>query len=296
MVDMMKYKRGIYKTFIRIKRTWDEYKRNKIGLAGLILLSFFIAVAVIGPYITPYKPNQLYIGTPLAPPNEKFLLGTDELGRDILTLVIYGTQISLIVGLVAAFISIIIGSILGLLGGYYGGILSDILMRITDMFIMMPWLPLMIVFAALFGSSIWNIMIIIGITTWPTTARTVMSQVLSLRERLFVEAVKAVGANDRYIIFKTILPNTMPIIFTNGILSVAYAILYEAGLSFLGLGDPTHVSWGMILYYANSCGAIVSGAWWYILPPGICITLLVLAFTLISHGLDEVLNPRLRAR
>jgi len=293
---MRRYKVGIYKFTLRIRRTWNEYKRNKIGLIGLILLLFFILVAVIGPYVTPYKPNQMYIGEPLSPPNRMFLLGTDELGRDILTLVIYGTQISLIIGFVAAFISVVIGSLLGLLGGYYGGIFSDILMRITDMFIMMPWLALMIVFAALFGSSIWNIMVIIGITTWPTTARTVMSQVLSLRERPFVEAVRAAGAGDRYIIFKTILPNTMPIIFTNGVLSVAYAVLYEAGLSFLGLGDPTHISWGMILYFANSCGAIVVGAWWYILPPGICITLLVLAFTFISHGLDEVLNPRLRAR
>lgn len=291
-----KSSKTLYKLSIRMRRTWREYKHSKIGVSGLILLSFFIFIALLGQYFTSYKPNQLYVGNPLSPPTEGFPLGTDELGRSLLMLLIYGTKISLLVGFVAAIISMVIGSLLGLLGGYYGGIFGDILMRITDTFLMMPWLALMMVFAALFGSSIWNIMIIIGITTWPTTARTVMSLVLSLKERLFIQSVRALGADDKYIIFRSILPNTMPIIFTNGILSVAYAVLYEAGLSFLGLGDPTHISWGMILYYANSCGAIIIGAWWYMLPPGICITLLVLAFTFISHGLDEVLNPRLRYR
>lgn len=281
---------------VRVKRTWLEFRRNRIGILGLFISLFFVFVAVFAPLIAPYSPADIYVGTPLSPPSKKFPLGTDELGRCILSLIIYGSRISLLVGVVAALINISIGTIIGLICGYYRNILSDVLMRVTDAFIMMPSLALMVVLAAILGPNIYTIILAIGITTWPTTARTVMSQVLSIKERAYVEAVRAAGGSDSYIIFHCILLNVLPIVFTNMILSIATAVLYEAGLSFLGLGDPTRISWGIILYYANTSGAIISGAWWYVIPPGVCIILLVVAFTFVSHGLDEILNPRLRRR
>jgi len=281
---------------VRVKRTWSEFRRNKIGVLGLFISLFFVAMAVFAPIIAPYSPSDIYVGAPLSPPSKEFPFGTDELGRCILSLIIYGSRISLSVGVIAALINISIGTIVGLICGYYRNILSDALMRVTDAFIMIPSLALMVVLAAILGPNIYTIILAIGITTWPTTARTVMSQVLSLKERQYVEAVRAAGGSDFYIIFHCILLNVLPIVFTNMILSIATAVLYEAGLSFLGLGDPTRISWGIILYYANTSGAIISGAWWYVIPPGICIVLLVVAFTFVSHGLDEVLNPRLRRR
>jgi len=281
---------------VRVKRTWLEFRRNRIGILGLFISLFFVFVALFAPLIAPYSPADIYVGTPLSPPSKEFPLGTDELGRCILSLIIYGSRISLLVGVIAALINISIGTIIGLICGYYRNILSDALMRVTDAFIMMPSLALMVVLAAILGPNIYTIILAIGITTWPTTARTVMSQVLSIKERAYVEAVRAAGGSDSYIIFHCILLNVLPIVFTNMILSIATAVLYEAGLSFLGLGDPTRISWGIILYYANTSGAIISGAWWYVIPPGICIILLVVAFTFVSHGLDEILNPRLRRR
>lgn len=275
---------------------WRQYRKNKMGILGMALLSIFIFIVIFAPYLTPHPPYKFYVGEPLAPPSKGFILGTDELGRCILSELIYGSRISMLVGIAASLIIIGIGTIIGLLAGYYGGILNDVLMRLTDTFIMIPSLALMIVFAAILGASIYNIILAIGITSWPGTARMVMSQTLSVKERPYVEAARAIGSSDFHIISHYILLNVFPLVFTNAILSIASAVLFESGLSFLGLGDPSHLSWGMMLYYANNCGAIIIGAWWYLIPPGLCIMLLVLSFTFISHGLDEILNPRLRAR
>jgi peptide/nickel transport system permease protein len=272
------------------------YRRNKYGLTGLIILSGFIFIALLGPYIAPYSPSDTFIGEPFAPPSPKFLLGTDELGRDILSLLIYGTWTSMVVGVLASLLTVIIGTFVGIYAGYYGGIVQSILMRLTDFFLILPALPLMIVLAALLGPSIWNIILVISIVSWPITARVIMSQTLSVKESSYVEASKALGGSDTYIIFRHILPNVTPLIFAYVILNIAGAVLAEAGLSFLGLGDPSHISWGMMLYYADQFGALVGGVWWYILPPGLAISLLVLSFMMIGYALDEIINPRIRRR
>lgn len=283
------YKRQI-RDFVQV------YRENKLGMAGLFLLSIFVFMAVAAPFIASHNPGELWLGPPLSPPREGFPLGTDELGRDILSLLIYGTHISLVVGLLGAFLAVVLGALVGLIAGYYGGIIDAILMRITDLFLILPGLPLMIVLAAILGPSMWNIIFVIAVVSWPSVARVVRSQVLELKERPFIEASKVANASDFRIIFNHIAPNVAPLVFATAVLNIAGAILSEAGLSFLGLGDPSHISWGMMLFYANEYGALVIGAWWYLLPPGLCIILLVLAFVFIGYALDEILNPRLRRR
>jgi len=265
-----------------------------MGMIGLIIVTFFAAIAILAPYISPYGEWEYLTGPPFSPPSKEHLLGTDELGRDIFSLVIYGTRISLLVGVTAALFSTVIGTVIGLISGYYGGPVDHILMRITDAFLILPSLVLMIILAALLGPGMGNIILVISITTWPTTARIIRSQVLSLKERAFVESSRAIGSGDIYILFHHILPNVVPLMFANMVLMVSAAIISEAGLSFLGLGDPHHTSWGMILHYASEHGAIAGGMWWYIIPPGICLLLLVVGFVFIGHSMDEILNPRLR--
>lgn len=272
------------------------YRENKLGMAGLTLLLIFVFMAVSAPIIAPHNPGELWLGSPLAPPREGFPLGTDELGRDLFSLLIYGTHISLVVGLLGAFLAVVMGALVGLIAGYYGGVIDTVLMRITDLFLILPGLPLMIVLAAILGPSMWNIIFVIAIVSWPSVARVVRSQVLELKERPFIEASRVANASDLRIIFNHITPNVAPLVFATAVLNIAGAVLSEAGLSFLGLGDPSHISWGMMLFYANEYGALVIGAWWYLLPPGLCIILLVLAFVFIGYALDEILNPRLRRR
>ncbi len=280
----------------KLKDFAEVYRESKLGMAGLGILLVFVFMAIAAPILAPHHPGELWLGPPLHAPMEGFPLGTDELGRDILSLLIYGTHVSLVVGILGAFLSVIIGSLVGLIAGYYGGIIDTILMRITDLFLILPGLPLMIVLAALLGPSMWNIIFVIAIVSWPSVARVVRSQVLELKERPFIEASRVANASDFRIIFHHIAPNVAPVVFATAVLGIANAILSEAGLSFLGLGDPSHISWGMMLHYANEYGALVIGAWWYLLPPGICIILLVLAFVFIGYALDEIVNPRLRRR
>ncbi|RLF24595.1 MAG: ABC transporter permease [Thermoprotei archaeon] len=284
----------IYKRSIReFART---YKENKMGIVGLGILLVFVFMAVAAPLIAPHSPREMWLAEPLSPPSKEFILGTDELGRDIFSLLVYGTQVSLLVGLLSTLLSVGIGGLVGLIAGYYGGVVDSVLMRITDLFLILPGLPLMIVLAAILGPSIWNIIFVIGIVSWPSVARIVRSQVLELRERPFIEASKVANASDLRILFYHIAPNVAPLVFATAVLGIAGAILSEAGLSFLGLGDPSHISWGMMLHYAHEFGALEIGAWWYLVPPGICIMLLVLSFVFIGYALDEILNPRLRRR
>lgn len=225
-----------------------------------------------------------------------FILGTDDAGRDVFSQMIYGTQVSLLIGFLATLMTVVIGTFIGIVSGYMGGKIDDILMRITDIMLVIPGLPLMIVLAAILGPSITTIILVIGILSWPTTARFIRAQVLTLKERAFVEAARAAGATDFYIMRKHILPNVMPLVFAEAILMIASAILIEAALSFLGLGDPVHISWGMILHYAEMRGAFSRGAWWCVVPPGLAITLVCVSFVFIGNALDEILNPRLRRR
>jgi len=275
---------------------WSVYKTNTFGMIGLFMLLVFVVLALFAEFIAPYGEWELLTGKAFEPPSLRHLFGTDELGRDIFSLVIYGTRVSLIIGITAALLSTIIGGLVGLVAGYFGGAVDDILMRITDAFLVIPAIVLMIILAAILGPSFTNMILVIAVVTWPPIARVIRSQVLVVKELPYVEAARAVGCSDFYIMFKHILPNVTPLLFANMILQVSNAVLSEAALSFLGLGDPHHTSWGMILHYAHGSGAIAAGYWWYVLPPGICILLLVLAFVFVGYALDEIVNPRLRKR
>jgi peptide/nickel transport system permease protein len=274
------------------------FAKNRMGVAGLAILTVFVVLALLADVLVPEARLSVADapGVPLQPPSSRFWLGTDELGRSVLDLVIQGSQISLLVGFLATAMSMLIGALVGIVAGYFGGWIGNLLMRFTDWFLVIPFLPLAIVLAAILGRSLFVIAFVIGITTWPGTARVVRAQVLTLKERPYVERARALGASNRQIIARHILPNVFPLILANTILVVAIAIYTEAILSFLGLGDPFNVSWGSILESAFAEGAISLGAWWYLIPPGLCIVLVVLGFTMCGYAFDEILDPRLRER
>jgi peptide/nickel transport system permease protein len=193
-------------------------------------------------------------------------------------------------------IAIVIGSVVGIFSGYFGGIPSAVLMRLTEWFLVIPFLPLAIVLATVLGPSVWNVILVIGVTSWPATARVIRAQVLSVKERLYVERSRALGASGGHVMRAHVLPNVSPLILANLTLTVPVAILSETTLAFLGLGDPTRASWGKMLDEAFSSGALTRNAWWYYLPPGLGIMAVVLAFVLIGQALEEILDPRLRDR
>jgi ABC-type dipeptide/oligopeptide/nickel transport system permease subunit len=279
----------------RLKGFWTLYKTSRIGMFGLALILVFIVVALITPWVAPYDPRAL-VDRPFLPPMEGHLLGTDQVGRDIFSQLLWGSRISMMVGLLASAFSVAIGTAIGLLSGYFRGPLDSILMRITDLFITLPSIPLMLILASLLGRSVWNVIFVIAITGWTSTARMVRAQTLSIKERPYVEAARSVGARDSQIMFRHILPNIFPLIFANAVVGIVNAILSESGLSFLGLGDPTKPSWGLILRYANEVGAMATGRLWFIIPPGVCIMLIAIGFAFSSYSLDHILNPRLRER
>ena len=281
------------------QRTAKTYRKSKMGMAGLAILVFFVLVAVFAPLIADeatMDPTSPATGDAYQPPSSEFWFGTDNLGRSIYAMTVFGSRISLTVGLSATLISMAIGSIIGIFAGYYGGWLETGLMRLTDWFLVLPWLALAIVLASLLGRSLSIIILVIGITSWPGTARIVRAQALSVKTRPYVERARALGASNWHLITRHILPNVGPLIFANTILTVAIAILSETTLSFLGLGDPLAVSWGTMLDFAFSAGAATTGQWWWLLPPGLAIVLVVLAFTMCGFALDEILNPKLRER
>ena len=263
------------------------------GRFGLFIIGLAVFVSVFGTVIAPYDPEASSLDV-LQPPSFDHLLGTTENGADVFSQILVGARVSVVVGFAAAFISAVLGSIVGLASGYYGGWTDRILDALENWFLVIPTLPLMIVLARLLDPSLTVLIAVIGLTSWAGTGRIVRAQVLTLRERAFVERARALGAGDLYIIRKHILPNTLPLIFANTVLIIAVAILSEAALSFLGLGDPTRISWGTMLENAFNSGAPSAGAWWYVIPPGLCITMLVLAVSLIGFLFEEFINPRLQ--
>jgi peptide/nickel transport system permease protein len=267
-----------------------------MGRAGILLLVFVLLVSFVGPLLFPFDPKEVASTAEeiLQPPTAQHWMGTDELGRDVFRETLAGARVSLLVGLLATGISILLGSLTGLIAGYYQGLVGTTLMRMTDFFLVLPVLPLIIILAAIFGQSFSITVMVIGLTSWPSTARIVRSQVISLRERQFIERIRSLGATDLRIIGIHILPNVLPLIYANTVLVIAGSILSEATLAFLGLGDPVQVSWGTMLHFGFVAGAAGRGAWWYLLPPGLGIVLIVLSFTLTGHTLDQLLNPRLR--
>jgi peptide/nickel transport system permease protein len=263
------------------------------GRLGMGLLGLFLLLAVFGSALAPDDPNASSLEV-LAKPGGGHLLGTTENGSDVLSQLLVGARVSIIVGFAAAAISALLGSAVGLAGGYFGGWTDRLLDALENWFLVIPTLPLMIVLARLLDPSLMVLIVVIGLTSWAGTGRIVRAQVLTLRERAFVERARALGAGDWYIIRTHVLPNTLPLIFANTVLIVAVAILSEAALAFLGLGDPTRISWGSMLENAFESGAPSAGAWWYVIPPGLCITLLVLAVSMLGYLFEEYVNPRLR--
>jgi peptide/nickel transport system permease protein len=257
------------------------------------MLAVVLVVILVGPVIFPFDAQSFgsSVTSILQAPSSAHWMGTTELGQDVFRQFLVGGRISLYVGLSATLIAIVLGAGLGLVSGYYAGWRDAVLMRITDFFLVLPTLPLIIVLAALFGRSIVVTSLVIGLTSWPQTARIVRSQVLSLRERPLVQRVRSLGAGDLRIMRVHILPNVAPLIFANLALVLSGAILAQAALAFLGLGDPVQVSWGTTLHNAFNSGAMSEGAWWYVMTPGIGIVVMVLSFSLVGHSLDRVLNP-----
>ncbi len=281
----------------KMKEFLSSIYHNKMALTGTVILSFIVLVAIFGPMIVPFSSTDLgNVNEMLLPPSSKHWLGTDDMGRDVLANLMSGARISLLIGIMATLLSMGIGTLVGITSGYFGKTVDNLLMRLTDFFLVIPWLPLMMVLAAILGTSIWNIIFVIGITSWASTARVVRSQTLSVKERQFVERTVSLGAGSWHIMVRHILPNVFPLIFANTVLVAATAIVTETTLSFLGLGDPTQASWGMMLHYAFESGAASSNAYWYYLPPGLCVVLVVLSFALMGYAFDEIMNPKFKER
>jgi peptide/nickel transport system permease protein len=287
-------------------RSFHLIVKSKSGLIGLVILAFFTLIAIFGPLIAPQDPlaSTSYSSDILAPPSTAHWLGTDNIGRDVLSELLYGARISMIVGFAAALVSAVIGSLVGISAGYFGGWTERILTVIDDWFLVIPFLPLAIVLSqvlddwaksAPFGSTL-VLIVVIGLTGWAGTSRIIRSQVLSVKERMFIERAQALGASHSWIIRRQILPNVLPLIFANTVLIIAIAILTESTLSFLGLGDPNKFSWGGMLNAANDSGAMALGAWWFFIPPGVCIVLVVISFTMVGYAIEEIVNPKLRER
>ncbi|HLM94159.1 MAG TPA: ABC transporter permease [Gaiellaceae bacterium] len=263
------------------------------ALIGLAIIGAFVIIALVAPLFLSGDPKAK-VGPIFEPPSTAHPLGLDGGGADMIRLLIAGTRVSLLVGFCAALVSAIIGGTIGVLSGFFGGKTDIALMRMTDYFLVIPDIPLMIVAAALFGRSLTNIIIIIGIIYWTTTARLIRAQVKSVRERVYVKRSRALGAGNSRLIFKHILPQVAPLLIANTVLLVAYAIFAETFITFLGLGDPSVISWGRLIENAFQDDAILNNAWWAIVPPGLCVTLIVLGATIFGQSLEDGLNPRLR--
>lgn len=281
-----------------VGKFWGDYRQNRAGLFGLAVLAVFVLSALLVPWIVGEDALSVTrpAGEPLQPPSGEFWLGTDRSGRSVLDLILWGSRVSLTVGFAATLISITVGSLIGILAGHFHGWLSGLLLRITDWFLVMPTLVLAVALAAVLGRSLSTIVIAIGVTSWPTTARLVRAQTLAVEARPYIERARALGGGHWHVMTRHVLPNVMPIVLAQTTLMVAGAILTESTVAFLGLGDPTVPSWGSTIQAARDTGAVSSGLWWYILPPGIAIALVALAFTLCGRAIEGVLNPRLRNR
>lgn len=263
------------------------------ALIGLAVILFFVVIAVFGPYL---EPKSIYqkTGPVYAPPSGAHWLGTDDGGVDMFSLLIAGTRVSLEVGFFASVVAMLLGGGVGVISGFVGGWVDVLLMRITDIFLVIPDIPLMIVMAAVFGRSLNNIIIIIGIIYWTSTARLIRAQVKSIRERVYVKRARALGATNRRLVFKHVLPQVAPLLIANTVLMVALAIFAETFITFLGLGDPSTISWGRLIENAFSGNAVLNNAWWAIVPPGVCVTVVILACTMVGQSIEDALNPRLR--
>lgn len=287
------YGREEVRPSIRPQETfWGRYRRHKGGLAGLIVVIGLASAALLAPVLAPQDPFALG-DMALSEPSSPHPMGTDHIGWDILTAVVGGLRISLLVGGCSALIAIVLGICIGAPAGYFGGPLDNLLMRATDAFMVLPTFFLILIVAAVFGGSLWKLIAMIGITNWPPIAQLVRAECLSLRERDFAVAAKAVEAGHGMIMLRHILPNALPVVIPTISLRTAGAIITEASLSFLGVGDPNIVSLGQMLMHALQ---FMRMAWWTAAFPGCTIFVIVLALNLVGDGLNDALNPRLKAR
>lgn len=284
----------------RICQTWKLFRSNWVGTAGVLAVLFFVSVALLAPFLAAhyYVRADTIIGQTLEPSSWSYykILGLDDQGLSVLAEFIWSARMSLAIGVLAATISALLGASIGIAAGYYGRAMGEVLMRLTDAFLAIPWLPFAIILATVFGTRYEILVLIIGGTGWPWIARVVRSQTLSLRERVFVERARAIGSSNMHIMNKHVLPNVFPLIFANTAIAVAIAILAEAALSFVGLGDPLNFTWGSMLRNAWISGAMSLPAWAYLMPPGLAIVLVTLGFTFTGRALEEVLDPKLRKR
>jgi peptide/nickel transport system permease protein len=280
------------------------------GLVGIVILLFFSLIALFPDlFVGPLQGVLSATGSPLEPPSAQYPFGTDELGRDLLNLTVHGARISMLIGLMATLITIVIGSLVGIVAGFLGGWVDNVLMRLSDFFLVLPTIVLALILAPiildvigaqaeLFGirSTLLVIIVVIGLTSWATTARVIRSQVLSIKERMFVDRARVIGSGGGRIMRRHILPNVVNLIVAQAVLTFATAVFTETTLAFIGLGDPAAPSWGQLLNNAQATGAPGLGAWWYIVPPAASVVLVVLAFTLVGNALDDVLNPKSQRR
>lgn len=270
---------------------WKRFRKNRGAVVGLFFLLFLALVAIFADVISTHDPMEPGVGRMLQPPSRHFVMGTDNLARDIFSGVVHGARVSLVVGFAAAFTSVLLGGIIGSISGYFGGPIDDLLMRFCELFQSMPRFLFALVIVVFFGNTIWNVVVVIGLLSWPRSGRMVRSEFLRLRESEFVMSARAVGMRNARIIFRQILPNALHILLVTGSLEVGAAILTEAGLSFLGAGDPNLMSWGRMLYNAQR---FLRSAWWFSVFPGLAIFLTVLSLNLLGDGLNDAMNPKLK--
>ena len=284
----------------KIKSVSKDIIEDPLGLFGIVILSIMVFLGAFGPQLAPYEPLtsvRAPDGTVerLSGPSLNHPMGTTQYGRDVFSQVILGARVSLIVGFTASVMAVFIGTNVGLLSGYFGGVIESVLMRITDIAYGLPFLPFVIVFVVVMGPSLSTIIMAIVIIQWRATARVIRSQVLTHKERPYVEAARASGAGNVRIMYMHILPNVLPLAFLYGAFAVAWAIIMEANASFLGFGDPDRISWGTMIFEAYNAD-VLHIAWWWVLPPGIMIMLFVMAVFFIARAIEESIHPSLRHR
>jgi len=273
-------------------RLTGHVRQHHLAFAGMLGIAVLAVGALLSPLLAPHDPWQHF--APFLSPSFTHLLGTDDVGRDILSELMVGARVSLAVGFLTGVLAVSLGVLVGLLAGFRRGVLDEVLMGLTDVVLVIPALPLIILVSVYLGPGMWHTVLIIGLVFWPSTARVIRSQVLSIRQSGYVESARALGAGDAWLMRRHVLPNVLPLVLAKFVLTVAAAMLIEASLSFLGLGDPMAKSWGMMLHYAFARGGFIREMWWWYLPPGLCIGLAIFALSLISFSIEERGDPRLR--
>jgi len=275
------------------RQAWQMFRQNQAAMLGLVILLVILLVSVFGPLVYTVSPREM-VWMPMTPPGQsEYILGTDYLGRDLLAGLINGGRVTITVGLSAAVLTVLIGVTVGALSGFFGGAVDNVLMRITEFFQVLPQLLFAMVVVMLFGPTLVNISVAIGVVSWPATARLTRAEFLRLRETEFVRAERSIGAGNARLIWKVILPNAAPPLIVVAALSIGSAILFEAGLAFLGLSDPNATSWGRMI--GDNRPYILDSSWGVTFP-GLCIFLTVLAISLVGDGLNDAFNPKLRQR